>query len=103
MKYKMIPYFDIYELERELQKVGLYDEKEDGVLTNLLFGDDYNNDSAKRFYFEGDQEYDENEVTWQSVEETREENAKIRKVNAIGAYLQTLFPEHKYALIDVTW
>jgi hypothetical protein len=103
MKYKMIPYFDIYELERELQKVGLYDEKEDGVLTNLLFGDDYNNDSAKRFYFEGDQEYDENKVTWQSVEETREENARIRKVNAIGAYLQTLFPEHKSALIDVTW
>ena len=102
MKYKMIPYFDIYELEEELQRVGLYDEK-DGSLANLLFGDDYSNDSAKTFYFEGDMEYDENEVTWQSVEETREENAKIRKVNAIGAYLQTLFPEHKYALIDVTW
>ena len=102
MKYKMIPYFDIYELEKELQKVGLYNEN-NGELRVLLFGDDYNNDSAKRLYFEGDQEYDENEVTWQSVEETREENAKIRKVNAIGAYLQTLFPEHKYALIDVTW
>lgn len=102
MKYKMIPYFDIYELERELQKVGLYNGNDD-ELRILLFGDDYNNDSAKTFYFEGDQEYDENEVTWQSVEETREENAKIRKVNAIGAYLQTFFPEHKYALIDVTW
>ena len=102
MKYKMIPYFDIYELERELQKAGLYNEDGD-ELRNLLFGDEYSNDCAKTFYFEGDQEYDENEVTWQSVEETREVNAKIRKINAIGAYLQTLFPNCKYALIDITW
>ena len=63
-------------------------------ICQLLFGDDYMNDSYKRFYFRGMEEY--HGYSWEN-----EENIRLR--NLVRAYLKDALPDYEYVLIDVSW
>ena len=63
-------------------------------ICQLLFGDDYMNDSYKRFYFSGMEEY--HGYSWEN-----EENIRLR--NLVRAYLKDTLPDYEYVLIDVSW
>lgn len=63
-------------------------------ICQLLFGDDYMNDSYKRFYFSGMEEY--HGYSWEN-----EENIRLR--NLVRAYLKDALPDYEYVLIDVSW
>ena len=63
-------------------------------ICQLLFGDDYMNDSYKRFYFSGMEEY--HGYSWEN-----EENIRLR--NLVRAYLQDALPDYNCVLIDVSW
>jgi hypothetical protein len=80
------------------------DELEDAVnaqfgceiaeMRNLLFSDDFSNDSYQSFW------YDKMEVfegrSWQDEEQ-------IRLRNLVRAYLQDTIPDHDRVLVDVSW
>ena len=107
MKFDMVPYVNIYELNNALCEANLYDEDRDGSLRNFLFGDCYYNDSAMRLSFEGDSLYDETDEElqeWYTLEEIKEMNEKIVRTNIILGYLKTMFPRNcEYILVDVSW
>lgn len=89
--YTTVPYVaDIFQLEQDLELQFGQDFSE---LTELLFGDEYSNYSAKKFYLE-DEVYEG--YSWQD-----EDN--ISRCNLVRAYLRDIFPGHKYVLIDVSW
>lgn len=84
MKYEMVPVITIRDLEKALETQFDIDADD---LRNILFGDEYYNDSFKKYYFSSKWEsYDENPI---------EQCAK--------AYLKDIFPNHEYVLIDVSW
>ena len=91
MKYEMMPVVDCCDLE---DAVNLQYGCEIESIANLLFGDEYINDSYKRFYFEELAEY--KGYSWQDEE-------VIRLTNLVKTYLQDVFPNHKCCLIDVSW
>ena len=89
--YTMYPVVDADELERAVNQQF---DCEISEIRNLLFGDDYQNDSYKLFdYFDMEvyEGYD-----WQDEEE-------IRLRNLVRAYLQDTIPDYQAVLIDVSW
>ena len=63
-------------------------------ITNLLFGDNYYNDSYQGFW------YDELE-TYEECDDMAEEEIRLR--NLVRTYLQDTIPEFSRVLIDVSW
>ena len=77
--YTMYPVVDIDELRRAVEiqyNIEIYD------IRNLLFGDDYHNDSYKNFDLEDEYE---------------------NEVELIRTYLKDILPDYSYVLINVTW
>lgn len=87
----MMPVVDVDELERAVNaQFGC----EIDEMRNLLFDDDYNNDSYQSFWY-GQMEVFEG-YNWQDEE-------KIRLRNLVRAYLQDTIPDHDRVLVDVSW
>ena len=63
-------------------------------IRKLLFGDNYNDDCYKAFW------YDEDEVYTGSIYEDEEE---IRLQNLVRAYLRDILPDYCWVLVDVRW
>ena len=63
-------------------------------ICDLMFGDEYNNDCHKTFW------YDEDEVYTGSIYEDEEE---IRLRNLVRAYLRDVLPNYCCVLVDVSW
>ena len=87
----MMPVVDADELERAVNaQFGC----EICEICNLLFGDNYTNDSYQGFW------YGELEVfhghSWEDEEE-------IRLRNLVRAYLQDTIPDYSRVLVDVSW
>ena len=87
----MMPVVDVDELEDAVNtQFGCEIDK----MRNLLFDDDYNNDSYRSFWYGQMEEY--KYPTWQDEE-------KIRLRNLVRAYLQDTIPDYNRVLIDVSW
>ena len=90
--YTMYPVIDVTDLEDAIRiQFGVDVEDE---MRNILFGDDYQNDCYKSYYFGDDEEY--TGESWQD-----EEEISIR--NLVNAYLRDTLPNYERVLIDVTW
>ena len=89
--YEMFPVIEVSILERELKTQFDVEEYE---LRNILFGDDYQNDCYKSYYFADNEEY--TGKYWQNEEE-------IRIRNLVNAYLRDILPDYTHVLIDVSW
>jgi hypothetical protein len=87
----MMPVVDVDELE---DAVNTQFGCEIAEMRNLLFSDDFSNDSYQSFW------YDKMEVfegrSWQDEEQ-------IRLRNLVRAYLQDTIPDHDRVLVDVSW
>ena len=95
MKYEMMPVVDAYELQRALElQFGPDVMGNEDVMANVLFDDDYNNYSCKRYYFETDEVYEGH--SWQNEE-------RIRICNCVNAMLRDMFPDRHAILVDVSW
>lgn len=86
---QMYPVIDADDLQREVNRYFGCDIDE---IRNLLFDDDYNNDSYKNFFF------DELEVP---EEEEGEEKVTLR--NLVRRYLKVHVPNYCSVIIDVSW
>ena len=84
MKYTFAPVIDIRELEKVLETQ--YDIDTDD-LRSILFRDDYYNDCFKKYYFR---------TAWKSHEE---EPIEV----CVKTFLQDVFPNNDYVMIDVSW
>ena len=90
--YTMYPVIDVTDLEDAIRiQFGVDVEDE---MRNILFGDDYQNDCYKSYYFADDEEY--TGESWQDEEE-------IRIRNLVNAYLRDILPDYERVLVDVTW
>ena len=88
--YTMYPVIDIHDLEQAVnQQFNVNLE-----LRELLFNDDYANDSYKRYWYDEVEEYEGYE--WQDEEQIYHENL-------VKAYLREVLPEYDAVLIDVSW
>ena len=94
MTYKLVPIIDILDLENEVKLQFGDILPEFDYLANYLFGDDYNNDSYKSFYFKEMEEF--TGKSWQNEEH-------IRIINCVKSILQDLLPDYDSVLIDVSW
>ena len=92
MKHWMMPVVNVDELEDAVNLQ--YGEGTIEDIRNLLFKDDYYNDSYKSFYY-GDL-IDYNGNPWEDEEE-------IRLINLVKTYLQDTIPNYIFVLIDVSW
>ena len=63
-------------------------------ITNLLFGDDFHNDSYQGFWYDEMEDYHGH--SW-------EEEDEINLRNLVRTYLQDTIPEFSRVLIDVSW
>ena len=63
-------------------------------ICQLLFNDDYMNNSYKRFYFSRMEEY-------HGYPLENEEDIRLR--NIVRTYLKDILPDYEYVLIDVSW
>lgn len=77
--YTMYPVINANDLERAIELQ--YDIQIDDI-RNLLFDDDYSNDSYKSFDLED--EYED-------------------EVELVRTYLKDILPDYSYVLIDVSW
>ena len=92
MIYTMYPVIDVTDLEDAIRiQFGVDVEDE---MRNILFGDEYQNDCYKSYYFADDEEY--TGESWQDEE-------KIRIRNLVNAYLRDILPDYERVLVDVTW
>ena len=89
--YTMMPVVDADELQ---DAVNAQFGCEITDMRNLLFSDDYSNDSYQSFWY-GQIEVFEGR-SWQNEEQ-------IRSRNLVRAYLQDTIPEHDRVLVDVSW
>lgn len=87
----MMPVVDVSELE---DAVNAQFGCEIAEMRNLLFSDDFNNDSYQSFWY-GKMEVFEGR-SWQNEEQ-------IRLRNLVRAYLQDTIPDHDRVLVDVSW
>ena len=95
MKYEMMPVVDEYELQQALElQFGPDIMGNEDVMAKVLFGDEYNNYSCKRYYFEEDEVYEDH--FWQNKE-------RIRIRNCVNAMLRDMFPGRHAILVDVSW
>lgn len=87
----MMPVVDVSELEDAVNaKFGC----EITEMRNLLFSDNFNNDSYQSFWY-GKMEVFEGR-SWQNEEQ-------IRLRNLVRTYLQDTIPDHDRVLVDVSW
>lgn len=89
--YTMMPVVDADELQ---DAVNMQFGCEITDMRNLLFSDDYSNDSYQSFWY-GQMEIFEGR-SWQNEEQ-------IRLRNLVRVYLQDTIPEHDRVLVDVSW
>ena len=90
--YTMYPVVDADELEHVVNQQF---DCEISEIRNLLFGDDYQNDSYKLFdYFDMEEYFD-----WMGPVD--EEAIRLR--NLIRAYLQDTIPDYEMVLVNVGW
>lgn len=95
MKYEILPVVSDTELQEALElQFGPDIMGQNEFMANVLFGDDYNNDSCKYYSFKEDEVY-EGKI-WQ-----KEEHILIR--NCLNAMLRDMFPNYERILVDVTW
>ncbi len=95
MKYEMMPVVDAYELQKALElQFGPDIMGNEDVMANVLFGDEYSNDSLKRYYFDEDEVYEG--YYWQDEE-------RIRIRNCVNAMLRDMLPGCDRILVDVSW
>lgn len=89
------PVIDIDDLEQEV--IARHPELENDIkyyeIREIMFGDDYNNDCYKPYFFDEDLEY---KYPWENKE-------KIKIENIIRAYLREVLPDEERVIIDVTW
>lgn len=90
--YEMFPVIEVGVLEDEIKTQFGVDVE--GELSNILFGDNYQNDCYKSYCFEDDEEFCG--YAWEN-----EEHIRIR--NLVNAYLRDILPDYTRVLIDVTW
>ena len=90
--YDMFTVIEVGVLEDEIKTQ--FDVDVEGELSNILFGDNYQNDCYKSYCFEDDEEFCG--YAWQN-----EEHVRIR--NLVNAYLRDILPNYTHVLIDVTW
>lgn len=95
MQYEMMPVVDAYELQQALElQFGPDVMGNEDVMANVLFDDEYNNYSCKRYCFEKDEVYEGH--FWQDEE-------RIRICNCVNAMLRDMFPGRHTILVDVSW
>lgn len=95
MKYEMMPVVDAEDLREVLElRFGPDVMGDEDFMANVLFGDEYNNDSCKRYYFSEDEVYEGK--SWQNEE-------RIRICNCVNAMLRDMFPGYERILVDVSW
>lgn len=94
MTYKLVPTIDILDLENEVRLQFGDIIPKFAYLADYLFGDDYNNDSYKIFYFREMEEF--TGESWQN-----EKHIHIK--NCVKSILQDLLPGYGSVLIDVSW
>ena len=95
MQYEMMPVVDAYELQRALElQFGPDIMGNQDHMANVLFGDEYNNYSFKRYNFAKDEVFEG--YTWQNEE-------RIRICNCVNAMLRDMFPGCNTILVDVSW
>lgn len=87
----MMPVVDVSELE---DAVNAQFGCEIAEMRNLLFSDDFNNDSYQSFWY-GKMEVFEGR-SWQNEEQ-------IRLRNLVRTYLQDTIPDYDRVLVDVSW
>lgn len=87
----MMPVVDVDELE---DAVNAQFGCEIAEMRNLLFSDDFSNDSYQSFWY-GQMEIFEGR-SWQNEE-------KIRLRNLVRAYLQDTIPDYDRVLVNVSW
>lgn len=92
MKHNLVPEISVYDLEDKLKEQ--FPEHDWSELTPELFGEDFQNDCLKRFYFHTYELYEGK--PWQNEEH-------IRYVNRIKSVLQYCFPDYPYVVIDISW
>lgn len=89
--YTMYPVIEVRVLEEELKTQ--FDVNVDN-LSGILFGDNYQNDCYKSYYFVDDEEF--HGYAWEDEE-------RIRIRNLVNTYLRDVLPNYERVLIDVTW
>lgn len=95
MKYEMMPVIDAEDLREALElQFGPDVMGNEDFMANVLFGDEYNNDSCKRYNFSEDEVYEGH--SWQNEE-------RIRICNCVNVMLRDVFPDHHTILVDVSW
>ena len=95
MKYEIIPVVAAEELREALElQFGPNVMGDEDFMANVLFDDEYNNDSYKCYYFSEDEVYEGH--SWQNKE-------RIRICNCVNAMLRNIFPGHEKILVDVSW
>lgn len=93
VKIEMRPVIDIWSLADELEDRYHWGLEAYSVC-QLMFGDQYYNDSFKSYWFAEDDIF--RGYSWQN--ETR-----IAQRNLINSFLRDLLPDHERVLIDVSW
>ena len=93
MNYSIYPVVDIDSLANELRfQFGI--DMDGAELAEFLFGDDYQNDCYKSFYYDNMEIYEGK--SWQNEEH-------IRIKNCIRSILQDTIPDYVAVLVDVSW
>lgn len=90
--YTVYPVIEVGILEKEIKIQ--FDVDVEGELSNILFGDNYQNDCYKSYCFEDDEEF--HGYAWEDEE-------RIRICNLVNAYLRDILPDYTHVLVDVTW
>lgn len=99
MKYEIMPVIWIGDLEEALKlQYGPTFLNWDDNLRNILFDDRYCNDVAKRLNIRDREEWSDSflEYDW-----FNERHWRIR--DCVLAYLEDVFPDYEYVMIDVMW
>lgn len=89
------PVIDIIDLEEEViaRHPELESDIENYEIREIMFNDDYNNDSYKSYFFGEDVEY---KYSWQNEK-------KVKIENVIRAYLREVLPDEERVIIDISW
>jgi hypothetical protein len=99
MKYKMMPVIWVGDLREALiAQYGPDFLNRNDNLRNILFDDQYCNDVAKKLNIYDIEEWDDSYLTYEWFDERQ---WRIR--NCVLTFLQDLFPNQEYVMIDVTW
>ena len=99
MKYQIMPVIWVGDLEKALKlHYGSDFLNGDDNLRNILFDDNYCNDVAKRLNILDIEEWDDSFLEYEWFDER---DWRIR--NRVLTFLQNIFPDREYVMIDVMW